>query len=296
MRYLVLGVAGLVGSHVWRELRGRDAVGTYHRVPVRGATRLDLLDGSSVRQTVRAVSPTVILLCAADANVERCEIEPETTRRLNVAATREVAGAATEIGATLVVFSSEYVFAGRDQPYSEDDAPCPLNEYGRQKVLIEQIARSSGRHLVIRTSSVYGWETLGKNFVCRVLASLRAGVPVSVGADQIVRPTYASDLARSVIELLEVGATGTFHVVGSRALPRDSFAHLVADVFGVRHELIRSVPMATLGLRARRPRQAQLRDDLLRAVLGRSLDSPESALERMRDAELRHLENVAETQ
>src|SRR5687768_16410806 len=108
-RYLVIGGAGLVGAHLVRALHGRDVRGTHRRGTVPGSTALDITDDAAVRETVRALEPDVVVLAAAQPYVERCEREPEMTRRVNVGGTRAVAAAAAAVGATLVVFSSEYV-------------------------------------------------------------------------------------------------------------------------------------------------------------------------------------------
>jgi dTDP-4-dehydrorhamnose reductase len=277
-RFLVIGGAGLVGSHVLRALRGRTVTGTYHHAAYPGGVPLDVTDAKAVRERVHAARPDVVVLAAAAPYVERCEREPEATRAVNVEGTRAVAEAAAELSATLVVFSSEYVFDGARGEYSEDDPVAPLNEYGRQKAEIEEIARRSGRHLVCRTSGVFGAEAARKNFVFQLVDALRAGRPFIVPADQLITPTEAASLAGAVVELVDRGLSGTFHVAGPERLPRPEFAARVARAFGLDAGLLRSVPTSDLGLAARRPLRAGLRDDRLRAALGHGLTPVDDAL------------------
>lgn len=279
--WLVIGAAGLVGSHVRGALRDRPTIATYHRTRAPDALRLDVTDRAAVRALIQASRPSVIVLAAGDAYVERCEREPMLTRRVNIEGTSHVAEAARDVGATLVYFSSEYVFDGAKTEYREDDPVSPINEYGRQKVEAERIVGSTDAHLICRISGAYGWEPLGKNFVCQLIDALRVGRRFRVPNDQLITPTPVGDLARAVRDLIERGHVGTWHVAGPTILGRDEFAYAIAEVFGLPRELIDPVPTNELGLMARRPR-CGLRDDRLASVLGRRLSAPRTALERMR--------------
>lgn len=277
-RYLVIGAAGLVGSHLMTALRDRGAMGTYHRTPTPGGRPLDVTDAAAVRALVRDVRPDAILLAAADAYVERCEREPAETRRVNVEGTRHVADAAAEAGAGLAVFSSEYVFDGARGEYTEDDAVAPLNEYGRQKVEVESIARTVPRHLVCRISGVFGAEPSRKNFVLQLVDALRAGRTFRVPSDQTITPTYAPSLAAAVVGLLDLGISGTIHAAGPERVSRDDFARRTARAFGLPEALITPVATAELGLAAPRPLRTGLRDDKLRTALGHGLTPLDTAL------------------
>lgn len=279
---LVIGAAGLVGRHLHQAFPDRDVVATYHTSPVERGIPLDIMDPDAVRRVVADVRPDAILLAAAEPHVERCEREPDATRRINVDAARAIAEDAERTGALLVVFSSEYVFDGSRGRYREDDTVRPLNEYGRQKVELEAIARSVRRHLVCRTSGVFGWEPACKNFVCQLERSLRAGRPFSVPSNQLITPTYAPALADAVAALIDLGTNGTAHVVGPRILPRTAFAELICRAFDLDPSLIVLRPTDDLGLTAPRPRWAGLADDKLRSILGHPLADPADALEDMR--------------
>lgn len=270
-RYLVIGAAGLVGSHVLRALEGRDVARTDHRSRLPGATALDITDHAAVDRHLRAVRPDVVVLAAAEPYVERCEREPAATQLVNVEGTRAVATAAALVGATLVVFSSEYVFDGTKGEYIEDDPPSPINEYGRQKIAVEEIARVSGPHLVCRTSGVFGQNPGRKNFVLQLVDALRAGREFTVPSDQLITPTDALSLGRAVVELLDRGSRGTFHVCGPERMARPELARRTVAAFGLDARLLRAMPTSELGLLAPRPLRAGLRDDRLRAKLGHGL-------------------------
>lgn len=276
MRILVFGAGGQVGRHLVSALARHD---------VRASTRdgrgdtipTDVQDLRALARVVREVHPDVIVNAAADAYVERCEQEPEATRQVNVAPVQLLAAEATRIGAMLVVFSSEYVFDGSRERCNEEDPLNPINEYGAQKAEIEAHARGVDRHLVCRTSGVYGAEAGRKNFVWQVVDALRAERRFRAPHDQLVTPTYAPSLAATISALLDCAATGIFHVAGPRIVERDEFAREVADVFRLDAGLIEAVATAELGLSAARPRVG-LSDRKLRRTVGAGTTDPRDAL------------------
>lgn len=131
--WLIIGAAGLVGSHLRAAAAGRRLVSTFHRTPATDAVPLDLTDRDAVARTIETLRPALVVLAAAEAYVERCEREPEPTRRVNVDGVRWVVDSARRVDALVVFFSSEYVFDGAKHSYVEDDLVRPINKYGRQK-------------------------------------------------------------------------------------------------------------------------------------------------------------------
>jgi dTDP-4-dehydrorhamnose reductase len=276
--FLLIGADGLVGRHLSAALPPRNAVRTYRRNAGDETGRvLDITEADAVRATIREVGPDVILLAAADAYVEHCERAPAATRRVNVDSARVIAEFARS-DTLLVVFSSEYVFDGTAGAYAEQDERRPLNEYGRQKVALEDIALATGRGLVCRTSGVFGDDPKRKNFVCQLVDRLRAGETFDVPSDQLVTPTYAPSLARAVVKLAERGRTGIYHSAGPEVMGRVEFAVMVAEAFALEPALLRPRATTELGLSATRPEKAGLRTEKLRQELGEELTAPREAL------------------
>lgn len=284
---LVIGAAGLVGRHVRAALAGREVEATFHRDPVPGGVPLDITDATAVRELVSRMRPSAVVLAAADAYVEGCERDPTGTRRLNVDATQTVRDAAADVDAMLVVFSSEYVFDGTKGIYTEQDPAAPLNEYGRQKLELEGIARAAPKHLVLRVSGVFGEEPRRKNFVWQLVDRLRAGARFDVPSDQLITPTDAASLSRAVVELLDRTEVGTFHATGPEVLSRVEFARMIAKAFVLPADRIVPRQTADLGLHARRPARAGLSDAKLRLVLRHGLAPPEDALNALAYADRR---------
>lgn len=282
---LLIGAGGLVGRHLRRALADTRTIPTFHRDGTEAGLQLDITDHEAVRRTIREAKPDVILLAAADAYVERCEREPDATRRVNVDAPRVIATESKAMGALLVVFSSEYVFDGTAGRYDENDERHPINEYGRQKVELEDLALATGNALVCRTSGVFGGDPKRRNFVCQLVDRLRAGQAFDVPSDQFITPTYAPALADAVVRLVRLGHRGIFHVAGPRILGRMDFARLVADAYALPAELLRPRVTKELGLAAPRPLRCGLEVDKLRPTFGTDLAAPDVALREMTLAE-----------
>jgi dTDP-4-dehydrorhamnose reductase len=277
LRFLVIGAGGLVGQHLRAALAGRDAVFTYRRDAPPDAVALDIMDKAAISNVLGHVAPDVIVLAAANAYVEQCEREPEATWRVNVGAASGIAEMARSSGALMVVFSSEYVFDGTAGDYGEGDERRPLNAYGRQKVALEDIALE-GHGLVCRTSAVFGNDPRRKNFVCQLVDHLSTGKRFDVPSDQLITPTYAPSLASSVIDLVDRGLTGVFHVAGPAVLKRTEFAQAAANAYGLDVQLLMARSTSELGLAARRPLRCGLRTDKLTAALGKPLTPHNIAL------------------
>ena len=257
--HLVIGASGQVGEHLMRCLQGAGypAAGTYYPDPRPGLLPLDIRDQRTVAVLLDQIRPEIVYLPAALTNVDYCELHPDESYVTNVLGTCHVAREVERIGAKLVFFSSDYVFDGLDGPYAESDPVHPICEYGRQKVLGEHyIALNVSNFLIVRTTVVYGWESQGKNFVYRLLNALKDGQILKVPADQIGNPTYASNLARAVIELSRSDESGVYHIVGPERVSRYEFACEAARVFGLDENLIQPVSTSELQQPALRPLSA----------------------------------------
>lgn len=254
-RSLVVGASGLVGRAILRAL-GPSGTGTYLTRPQPGLVALDARGASAFRRVIAESGAEVIYLPAAQPNVEWCELHPEEARAQNLDPIRralELAG-----GRRIVAFSTDYVFDGAAGPYVETDPTAPLSVYGRIKLELEEMLSADG-HVSIRTTGVFGVEDgPPKNFVLRLLASLRRGERVRVPRDQISTPTYASDLARAAIAIAGRGSGGVWHVAGPELVARSELAARAAGAFGLRPELIDAVATSELGQVAARPLRSGL--------------------------------------
>jgi|SRR6185312_8399207 len=284
-KVLVIGGTGLVGNALLRAwtARGADvAAATYHCHASGGFLQLDMQDGPGVSELLKRHRPEVVAVPAANPFVDYCELHPAETRRVNVDGTLNVARACREIGARMIFYSSDYVFDGAKGVYTEEDATCPINEYGRQKAETERgVLECDPRNIVIRTSGAYGWQWEPKNFVLQIRSKLSAGQAMTVADDLLYNPTYAENLAEITAALVETGAAGIFHVVGAELIVRYEFSLRVARAFGLDETLLKPASVSRLASPTPRPKASSLRTDKVRAAVSAQPIGVDEGLRRM---------------
>jgi dTDP-4-dehydrorhamnose reductase len=235
-RVLIVGAAGQVGVELERSFQGCGEIVAVDRESV------DLADPDQTRALVRRVEPELILNAAAYTAVDRAESEPEVAMAINAQAPRILAEEALSRNALLVHYSTDYVFDGAKQgPWTEEDAPAPLNVYGASKLAGEQAIRQvGGQYLIFRTSWVYGPH--GANFLLTMLRLARQRDRISVVDDQIGGPTTSIELARATHRIVsgvlagKFGATedwaGLYHMTCSGSTSWCGFAQAIFDRAG----------------------------------------------------------------
>lgn len=195
LKILQFGTTGQVGLELIRQAQGRDIVLT-----ALSRQEADFTDPAALTAIVQEARPDLVIIAAAYTAVDRAETDEAAALSVNATAPGVIAAAATEVGAALVTFSTDYVFAGdKGAAYLAGDTPRPLSAYGRTKLAGElAVLAANYRALVLRTSWVVSAH--GRNFVRTMLRLAAEGNPIRVVDDQFGRPTSASDLARFVLD------------------------------------------------------------------------------------------------
>jgi len=281
---LVIGASGMVGESLVNSLveAGEIPVATYRTISIPSAEQLDICRFPQVTDFFERFQPKIVFLPAALTNVDYCEVNPALSYMTNVVGVKNVVEASNVVGARLIYFSSDYIFDGVAGPYNEDSLANPLSEYGRQKLIAEHhIALRCFSYLIIRTTIVYGWERQGKNFVYRLVKSLREGFPVKVPIDQVGTPTYAPELAQSAIKFSQMDLSGVVNIAGENRINRYEFALEVARIFNLPKKLIIPVTTKELEQPAKRPLIAGLKADKAKALLQTTYLSSSEGLHQM---------------
>lgn len=207
----------------------RDAL-TLRDEPVAALTKddLDITDSRHVSACVAEARPDVIVNCAAYTKVDQAETDESVANAINGSAVELLAQAANEAGALLVQISTDFVFDGRKTtPYEINDATNPLSAYGRSKLMGELAATHSEKHLIVRTSWLFG--THGPNFVEAIRRQVRLGkTPLRVVNDQRGRPTYTPHLAEAIIRVVANDARGIVHYADAEECTWFDFARAIA--------------------------------------------------------------------
>lgn len=215
---LITGSTGQVGGELVRLLRSQNSSLEVH-APTR--SQLDLSEAASIRDTIRTLRPRWIINPAAYTAVDRAEVDRDDAFQINAEAPRIIGEEAAGIGAPVLHFSTDYVFAGDSStPYEETDLTNPLSIYGLSKLAGERnLAATGAAHFIFRTSWVFG--ATSRNFLLTVLRVTRQQPVMRIVADQYGAPTAARDLAKmtaTIVGQLERTAVGGDLVAAVRPL------------------------------------------------------------------------------
>lgn len=266
-RILVTGANGMLGQRVIRHYSQQNNVelmaASLEDMPADDSVpyvTIDLCRKESIKKVVFDFFPDVIVNAAAFTNVDLCESERELAWKINVKGVEYLSESARLIDAHLVHISTDYVFDGKNGPYTEDIKPKPISYYGRTKLASENALRLQGAiYTILRTNVLYGPVRYGRpDFVRWVVNSLRDKKPIRIVKDQINNPTYIDDLVQGIAKAVEYKSQGIFHIGGSEFLSRLEFTYRIADFFGLDKTLITPIETVELNQPAPRPLKSGL--------------------------------------
>jgi len=281
-RILLTGANGQVG---WELRRTLSCLG---EVVALDSRAMNLADPDVVRQKLREIAPAIIVNSAAHTAVDKAETEQERAYAVNAVAPGVLAEEAARLDALLVHYSTDYVFNGSgNAPWREDDACDPLNVYGASKLAGERAIAASGcRHLIFRTSWVYG--ARGSNFLLTMRRLMRERPELKIVADQVGAPTWCRDLAEATaLALSQVSACGfdqwgVYHMTNGGETSWHGFAEAIQaldefdETCAPSHLL--PIPSSDYPTPARRPLNSRLNNDKLEQTFGLRLQDWQAAL------------------
>ena len=292
MKILLLGKGGQVGWELQRSLAILgEVVACDFDSP--GELKADFSDPDSLTALIRRVQPGAIVNAAAHTAVDKAESEPDLARRINALAPGVIAREAAALGASLVHYSTDYVFDGSGSHWRDESAPtAPLSVYGQTKLEGEELIRASGcRHLILRTSWVYA--ARGGNFARTMLRLAAEREELKVIADQWGAPTGA-DLLADVTALAlprlhaDAALAGTYHCVAGGETHWHGYASLVIEwaracghAVRVAPDRILPIPTSAYPTPARRPLNSRLDTRALRSRFDITLPHWQAGVQRM---------------
>ena len=239
-----------------------------HEVLALDHSACDITDEDAVQGVFTGWRPDLVVNCAAYADVDGCDRDPERAFAVNGRGPGNLARAAGAVGARLFHISTDYVFDGRQQePYLEQDAPHPINLYGQSKLEGEQriLGLDGGeQHLIIRPPWLYGFART--NFVEKILEAAQVRDQVEAVADQLSCLTWTVHLAQGILELIGTKAAGILHLAGGGQCSRYESAQRIVEHLP-RPVSVLPITWDQLHLAAKRPAYSVLRSGRL-AELG----------------------------
>jgi dTDP-4-dehydrorhamnose reductase len=266
-RILIIGSNGMLGQRLVDFFRGDNKIelkcASAEDESVHSGidyTQIDIRQKNKVRELILGFFPDFVINTAAYTNVDKSESEKETAWKINVNGTENIALYSWTIDAHLIHISSDYIFDGKNGPYSELDKPNPVGYYGRTKLAGENSIRSSGvRYTILRTNILYGAARYGRpDFVKWVIDSLTAGDQIRIVTDQFGNPTYLDDLVSAINRVIEFKKEGIYNIGGKEILSRYEFTKRIAKSFGLDEKLIFPVLTGELNQAAQRPLKSGL--------------------------------------
>jgi len=276
---LLIGANGQVGYELQKSLA------TLGQVTACSRNELDLGDNAKIIDQIRRCKPEIIVNAAAYTAVDRAEGEPTLAMQINGTAPGVLAEEAKRLDALLVHYSTDYVFDGSSKkPYSEEDAPNPINVYGQTKLTGEKnIQAVGGRHLILRTSWVYS--SRGHNFLKTMLKLADEGKEINVVADQTGVPTWNRFLAEYTVKALQIleggkeahQLCGLYHLTASGSTSWYGFAKAIFDMQG-KKPILNPITSDQYVSAAKRPLNSLLSNVKFQKAFGLKLPSWEQGL------------------
>jgi dTDP-4-dehydrorhamnose reductase len=272
-RILVIGAKGMLGRDLVKILHS-----TFHthqdsnrEILEWDIDEIDIREEKKTVNQIESFRPEIVINVAAYTDVDGCESNEEKAFAVNAEGMKHVALGALRCRAKVVYLSTDYIFDGKKrEPYLEDDAPNPLNVYGRSKWKGEQYVRELVKDvLIVRTQWLYG--RYGNNFVTSILRQAGEKKVLSIVNDQIGSPTYTVDLSEAISVLLQYDARGVFHIANSDLCTWYTFGQAILKHSGM--ERVKVIPISSkeLGRPAIRSAYSVLNCQKLKQVTGMTL-------------------------
>jgi dTDP-4-dehydrorhamnose reductase len=265
VKLLVTGASGLLGTRIC-QLAAKQNYEVYsahsEHIPQFGTPiKLDITDGTALKQIFDKTKPDVVVHSAALSDVDKCEKEKDLAWKINVESTSNIAQLCHKHNCFLVYVSTDYVFNGEKGDYKEKEQTAPINNYGLTKLKgEEEIKQSRAEYCIARTSVIYGSiPARGKvNFALWLIERLRKREEAKTVIDQWNSPTLNTNLAEMILEIVEKRIAGTFHLAGATRLSRHEFAQKIAETFNLDENLLRPTLSGEMPWMAKRPRDTSL--------------------------------------
>lgn len=298
---LTIGGGGLVGSRIVELLSN-----AYEFSDLSSSSGLDITDKNSVLEKIHTSKSEIVILLAAKANVDACELdkirdteilastdsgrmekawkEEKTAWAVNVFGVQNVMKACELSNKKLIYISTDFVFDGQKKSYSEEDKPEPINWYGKTKSEGEKIVQNSNLDWIIARIA-YPYRTMHKknDFVRAILKKLQNNEKLNAIEDHIMVPTFIDDIANALNVLIQKNEKGIFHVVGSQSITPFEASTKIAQIFGLNSSLISKISRKDyFAEKAPRPFCLNLKNDKI-GLLGIEMSSFEQGVREMKN-------------
>lgn len=240
-KLIVIGSKGFIGKHLTASLN--PAIYTRHK----GSPYLINLNAPNLKPLPLSTE-THAIIAAGCANINDCNKRPEETYAINVAGTLHLAKQCTEMGLFPILFSTDYVFDGKEGGYTESSPTSPINAYGKQKAELEERIHDAtgGNYLMLRLSKIYSTSIGDDSLLDEMMQTLIQGRTVRAATDQVFCPLHINDLVSIIQELIDQKITGLINIGGKETLSRYALALDVCESLNVSKVFIEPISLDEL--------------------------------------------------
>jgi len=273
-RILITGASGLLGLNMALEAsKVHTVLGQVHSHSLNvndfETVQANLLASGAVQHLLDQTRPDWVVHCAALADIDACERDPQQARQLNSEVPRNLAMHVARSGARLLYVSTDAVFDGKRGGYRETDAPNPLSTYPRTKLEGEQAVAAEDSQAIIARVNLFGWSLSGKRSLAEFFFNnLSAGRSCMGFTDIFFCPMLVNDLGLLFLHMLDAGLSGLYHAVGSECISKYEFGLRLAQSFGCDAGLVVPTSVEESGLLAVRSPDLTLNVQKLAQDLG----------------------------
>jgi dTDP-4-dehydrorhamnose reductase len=276
-KVMITGASGLLGANlVLSAMNTHDVIAVCHEHPIRLPNHVvveaDLSIEDNVRDLFRKTSPDWVIHCAAATDVDRCQEDPDWALSLNRDMAGYVAEAARDRQARLIHISTDAVFDGAAAPYAEEDPAEPINVYGKTKLEGESVVSEMNADAAIIRCNIFGWNAREKHNLAEwFIHHLERDEACPGFTDVLISPILVNDLGDVLLQILDRGSSGIFHVGSKSCLSKYDFGVRLARVFGLDENLIQPVLSERAALKAPRPKDLCLKTQKIEGEINNRL-------------------------
>jgi dTDP-4-dehydrorhamnose reductase len=295
IKILITGVSGYLGIKLAQLMlqtpEKYQVFGSYHNfknfpektktqiIPQR-TIQLDVRSRSECLRVITEFKPDWVIHCAAIRELGYCEENPDEAREVNLVGTEHIANACVENNVKLMFISSDIIFDGTEERYTEDNPKSPLNIYGQTKAAAEEAIQHilpQNQWCIVRLSVLFGQHILNRkpDFLEFVLNNLRNNEPVKLFTDKYRNFTHIDWAAGTILDLIAKDQTGIFNVCGDECINNLMLGEMIADHFGLEKDHIIPVKMENIQPGLKQPKRVEMVNSKLISVLGEHARMPQ---------------------
>ncbi len=276
-KVIIFGKDGQLGFDLTRELKD------FYKVIALNHQRVDIINIHALNNVIRKEKPFIVINATAYNKVEQAEVAKDLAFSINRTAVGNLAKICKDNNVIFIHVSTDYVFDGSKEFFTEQDLPNPLNTYGASKLAGEELVKASGvKYYLIRTSSVFGISQSSQkmNFVDKMIALAKEGKKLKIVNDQSMSPTYSLDLALKIKELIEKPAPfGLYHITNQGSCSWYELAKKSLELMKLNVK-IEPITSEDSGSQVKRPKQSILKNLALENLGMKPMPTWQDALSR----------------